>query len=137
MRGRKPSDTVPAPSPLADVPRPPSYLSKDAKAEWKRMASLLILDRRTLDVGDMPTFAAYCVAAGQLAEASRIIAREGMTYAGANGFPKRHPAVAILAEASKQVRQLGGELGLTPVSRSRAPMRAAEADDPDAMDLGL
>jgi P27 family predicted phage terminase small subunit len=136
MRGRKPSSTAPAPSPLADVPRPPSYLSKDAKLEWKRMAPLLILERRTLDVGDMPTFAAYCVAAGEVAEASRIIAAEGMTYSGASG-PKRHPAVAIRSDAMKQVRQLAGELGLTPVSRSRAPMRAAEADDPDAMDLGL
>ena len=136
MKGRKPSTTAPAPSPVLDVPRPPAWLSRDGKAEWKRVAPLLIHERRTLDVGDMATLAAYCTAAGEVAEASRVIAVEGMLYAGASG-PKRHPAVAIRAEAMKQVRQLAGELGLTPVSRSRAPMRAADAGGPEDEALSL
>ncbi len=136
MRGRKPSTTALAPTPVLDVPRPPAWLSKDAKAEWKRVAPILIHERRTLDVGDMATLGAYCTAAGEVAEASRVVATEGMIYVGASG-PKRHPAVAIRSEAMKQVRQLAGELGLTPVSRSRAPMRAATAEDEEAEALGL
>ena len=54
-----------------------------------------------------------------------------MTYLGASG-PKKHPACGILNDAQTALRQAAGELGLTPVSRSRPAMRdGAEGDDLD------
>ena len=136
MRGRKPAAIVGA-APMDELPKPPAWLGKDAKAEWCRVGPMLVTERKTLTMADLATFAAYCSAVGEVAEASRIIARDKMVFDGASG-PKRHPAVGIRSEAMTQMRLLAGELGLTPVSRSRPSIRddLGERDD-DAADLGL
>lgn len=122
MRGAKPFAIVPGSSPVREALDPPDWLSADALAEWDRVAPILIEERRTLTVTDIASLVNYCVAVGQAAEASRIITREGMTYMSKTG-PKKHPAVAIRSDAMTQARLLAGELGLTPVSRSRPSVR--------------
>jgi len=50
---------------------------------------------------------------------------------------KVDPVLVRAADRAMQTaRQIAGELGLTPVSRSRAVIRSAEAES-DADDLGL
>lgn len=134
MRGRKPSAIAPGSSPVNDVPAPPAWLSKDAKAEWERVAPILITERRTLTVADLSMLANYCTAVGQVAEAARIIGKEGLTFMSASG-PKKHPAVAIRSDGMTQARQIAGELGLTPASRSRPAMRDDNGDDVSDLDL--
>ena len=126
MRGAKPFTIVSGSSPVREPLDPPEWLSDDARAEWNRIAPILIEERRTLTVTDIASLANYCVAIGQAAEASRIIAAEGMTYQSKTG-PKKHPAVAIRSDAMTQARLLAGELGLTPVSRSRPAARQADS----------
>lgn len=126
MRGAKPFAIVPGSSPVRELLDPPDWLSTDARAEWDRVAPILIEERHTLTVTDIATLANYCVAVGRAAEAERIIATEGMIYQSKTG-PKKHPAVAISSDAQTQARLLAGELGLTPVSRSRPGARASEA----------
>ncbi|WP_234052687.1 MULTISPECIES: phage terminase small subunit P27 family [unclassified Xanthobacter] len=128
MRGARPGKIV-TPAPVTAVPPAPSWLSKEAKAEWKRVAPILVDERRTLTEADLPTLAAYCAAFGQLQEACRILASEGLTYRTEAGIPKPHPAAKLRHDAMTQLRQLGSELGLTPVSRSRPTMRDSEDDD--------
>lgn len=130
MRGARPQTINPGSSPVRGVLDPPDWLDADARAEWDRVAPILIEERRTLTVTDIATLVNYCVAVGQSAEASRIIAREGMTYM-AKGGPKKHPAVAIRSDAMTQARLLAGELGLTPVSRSRPAARSSGDDGQD------
>lgn len=137
MRGRK-AEIVPvcedAPD---DLPQPPEDLSPDALAEWNRTLPILLNERRTLSVADLPMFAAYCTASGMVTEARRIINKEGMTYMGASG-PKKHPAAAILSDAMTQVRQLAAELGLTPASRARPAIReGAELNSGNGNDSDL
>ena len=136
MRGRKPQSIVAGTSPVIEVPNPPSWLPKDAKAEWRRVARIVIVERQTLTVADMASFTNYCLAVGQAAEATRIIAREGLTFAAASG-PKKHPAVSIRSDAMTQARLLAAELGLTPVSRSRPAIRDDNRDDDDVSPLDL
>ncbi|RTL96149.1 phage terminase small subunit P27 family [Ancylobacter aquaticus] len=133
MRGRRPEtmQTVP----VLDVPKAPSWLDRDAKSEWKRIAPILSTDRRVLSLADLATLANYCAAVGQVAAAGRIIATEGIIFKSESG-PKKHPAVGIQQGAMMQARLLAGELGLTPTSRSRAALRDDPADDADN-DLGL
>lgn len=126
MRGAKPFAIVPGSSPVREALDPPDWLSPDALAEWDRVAPILIEERRTLTVTDIATLVNYCVAVGRAAEAERIIASEGMIYKSKTG-PKKHPAVAISSDAQTQARLLAGELGLTPVSRSRPGSRASDA----------
>lgn len=134
MRGRKPSTVTPGTSPMKSVPKAPNWLSRDAKAEWRRVAPILINERRTLTLADLAMLQNYCVAVAQVVEAARIISKEGLTFMSATG-PKKHPAVAIRSDGLTQARQIASELGLTPASRSRPLMR--HDDDEDASDLGL
>lgn len=135
MKGRKPASIKPGSSPVEKVPSPPVWLSKEGKAEWKRVSPILVDERRTLTKADLPTLAAYCEAVAQVQQATRVIEREGLTFMGQSG-PKKHPAVGIRHDAMTQVRQLGSELGLTPVSRSRPAMRNDDGPE-DASDLAL
>ncbi len=128
MKGRKPSEISPGSSPVVEVPRPPSWLSRDARAEWRRVAPIMIDERKVLTVPDMAQLAHYCAAVGEVAEASRLIGKEGLVFRSPSG-PKKHPAVAIRGEAMTQARRLAAELGLTPMSRSRAPMKERTNDD--------
>ncbi|MFG1202888.1 phage terminase small subunit P27 family [Xanthobacter aminoxidans] len=135
MRGRRPATVSPGTSPLNRAPPAPAWLSTVAKGEWRRACRILMEERRTLTAADLPTLAAYCAAVAQVQEATQILAREGLTFSGPQG-PKRHPAVGIRHDGMTQVRQLGGELGLTPMSRSRPGLRSD--DDPeDASGLDL
>lgn len=136
MRGRKPNGIVAGSHPVNKLPAPPKWLSKDAKAEWKRIAPIIIDERKTLTLADLAGFANYCCAVGEVSEASRIIAAEGMTYTGQSG-PKKHPAVSIRTNAMTQARLLAAELGLSPVSRSRPSIREDNENKDDAAALGV
>lgn len=128
MRGRRPASIAAGSSPVTDVPRPPSWLTKEAKAEWRKVAPILV-ERDVLTEGDLGALAAYCDAVGQLVAASAIIAAEGMVVAG-----KKHPLITTTVAARNQIRQLAAELGLTPISRSRPAVRDDAERDDDWMD---
>ncbi len=128
MRGIK-AEIPPADEPPRDgVPAPPDWLSDDARSEWLRVLPMLLNERRTLSLSDLPIFTNYCVAVGQVAEANRILKEEGMTFKGPSG-PKKHPALAILSDAMTQARQMATEMGLTPASRGRPGIKEG-ANDP-------
>jgi phage terminase, small subunit, putative, P27 family len=125
MRGRKPSTIVSGTSAVTDVPRPPSYMSRDAKAEWKRVARILVIERKTLTDADLATLENYCIATGTMREAHRLLTLEGLVTAEG----KKHPAHGILNNAQTTQRLCAAELGLTPVSRSRPAVRSEGNDD--------
>lgn len=127
MRGLKPATITPGTSPIVSVPPPPSYLSKEAKAEWRKVAPILILERKVLTVADMATLASYCIAAGMVIQLDREIQLNGTVLA--NG--KRNPASTALIQTMQMQLRAAGELGLTPASRSRASLGDAAADDED------
>ncbi|WP_341991857.1 phage terminase small subunit P27 family [Azorhizobium sp. AG788] len=129
MRGRK-ATSIPmtGDDPPDDMPEAPTWLSADARTEWDRVLPILLTERRTLTLADLASFANYCTAIGQVAEAARIIEREGLTFTGSSG-PKRHPAVAIRSDGMTQARQIAAELGLTPASRGRPAIRGGGGAD--------
>jgi P27 family predicted phage terminase small subunit len=133
MRGRKPELHADA-APIA-VPRPPAFLSKFAKAEWRRVAPVLT-ERRILTEADIGSLENYCIASGQVREMQHIIAREGSVIQTERGL-RAHPAVRIQADAMTRARLLAAELGLTPVSRNRPTVRNDIDDDDSASDLGI
>lgn len=131
VRGRKPSKLVPGSSPVKRVPTAPTYLPKDGKAEWRRVAPILIDERRTLTEADLATLESYCLAVGTMRAASRVLNAEGLMLNG-----KRHPAFGIMNAAQTTQRLCAAELGLTPVSRSRPSIREEEGnDDPSPLDF--
>jgi P27 family predicted phage terminase small subunit len=129
MRGTKPHLVVDNDA-VRTAPAAPTWLSKDAKAEWKRVMPILV-ERKILTVADLASFENYCVAIGTVREMERTLQIAGYTYETEGGSIKRHPAVAIQSDAMTRARLLAAELGLTPVSRSRPAIR----DDDDADSL--
>lgn len=131
MRGRKPAGIVAGTSPVTKVPPAPAWLSKDAKAEWRRVAPILVNERKVLTEADLGTLESYCIATGTVREAHRTLNRDGLVVAG-----KRHPAFGMMNAAQTTARLCAAELGLTPVSRSRPAIRE-ESNDSDFADLDL
>jgi len=134
MKGRKPELVADA-NALDGSTKPPTWLSKHAKAEWRRVAPILV-DRRILTDTDLTSLEHYCTAAGHVREMQKIIAREGSVVMTERG-PRAHPAVRIQADAMNRARLIGNELGLSPTSRNRPAIRTDQEDDDSASDLGV
>lgn len=126
MRGTKPTLVVDNGTVLRDI-KAPSWMSKDAKAEWRRVFPI-VRKRRILTTADLGSLENYCIALGTVREMERTLQAEGHVFFGESG-PKRHPAVAIQSDAMTRALRLASELGLTPVSRSRPAVRKEDDDD--------
>lgn len=120
LRGVKPP-VMQDPDPLASVPNAPAWLSKTAKAEWRRIMPLLV-ERRILTLADMGSVENYCVSIGRVREIEQLL------KAGIDAKLVRMQDAAI-----KTARQLAAELGLTPVSRSRPAIRDDDDDDDSSL----
>lgn len=136
MRGTKPHLVVDNGA-VRSTPRAPSWLSKEAATEWRRVVPILV-ERRILTRADLGSLENYCVAMGQVREMEGHLQRMGPVVktqrVGADGKSvtvslKRNPAVGIQADAMTRARLLAAELGLTPVSRSRPSIRDDDDDD--------
>ncbi|MBE7183435.1 MAG: phage terminase small subunit P27 family [Methylobacterium mesophilicum] len=118
LRGAKPTLQQDR-NPIATVSNAPSWLSADAKKEWRRIMPALV-ERKILTEADMGSVENYCVAVGRVREIEKLL-RKGID-------PK---LFRMQDQAIKTARQLAAELGLTPVSRSRPAMRDDEDSEED------
>lgn len=126
MRGRKPKNMKSDKAAIAAHLAPPKWLSKDAAAEWCRVMPILN-ERKILTEADIGGLENYCVATGMVREMERDIQEHGAIII-VEGTPKRNPAVGIQADAMTRARLLAAEMGLTPVSRSRASVGVSDDD---------
>lgn len=115
------------PRPDGVAPRMPAWLSKKAKAEWRRIVpELSVLGLLTRI--DLAALAAYCQSYAELEEATRTLDKEGRVCvwpildkqgAKIGEKLKSHPAVQQQRDAARLVKQFISEFGLTPASRTR------------------
>jgi len=152
MRGRKPKPThlkvlagnpgkrplnenEPKPRPIA--PKCPSWLDREAKKEWKRVAPALERLGLLTEV-DGAALAAYCQAYGTWVAAQKKIneyLKENgkLTYeytnkgGGTNEVPI--PEISIAEKALKQMKAFCTEFGLTPSSRGRLSLPEQGEED--------
>lgn len=99
------------------MPKMPTWLPAEAQAEWRRVLPIL-KEMGTVSAADQSIIASYCLAVADLQIASEILDRDGMTVPG-EGSLRPHPACGIQRHAMHAIRILGGELGLSPMSRGR------------------
>ncbi len=118
MRGRKPELATDRNALDAVIPAP-GWLSKHAKAEWRRVMPDLT-KRRILTAADLGSLESYCIATGRVRDIEKLL------HSGID--PK---LFRMQDQAMKTARQLAAELGLTPVSRSRPSIRDEGGDDDD------
>ena len=124
-RGVKPAIT-PATDPISATPKTPSYLSKEAKAEWRRVAPILIEERKVLTEADLSALENYVIAVATMRQAHKELHTTGLLIGG-----KRNPLSTILLQAQQQQLRAAGELGLTPAARNRAVIMDAADDEED------
>lgn len=138
MGGRKPKPVElkklegnPGKRPLPDVsklpkdekaPKAPSYLSKAAKAEWKRVASSL-WEMGLLNRLDVQSLAIYCQSYADMTAAQEVLNREGLTYEYTNKAGEKNimtrPEHYIVQACARTIKGFCTEFGMTPSSRSR------------------
>jgi P27 family predicted phage terminase small subunit len=120
------------------APNPPTWMSAEAKAEWKRVVpGLQRLD--LLKEEDRATLTAYCETWAQFVTATRMVNREGITTevvsVSASGSETvrtvAHPAVAIASRAGRELRGYAAQFGLSPSSEQALARGADDGDEDD------
>lgn len=141
MRGRKPLPIATrrlrgmpimphVPEPANAIPAPPADLDGEALVEWNRITPQL-LAAGLLTQLDLAAVLAYCQVFGRWRDAEQHVKRQGSIVKSPSGYPMMNPHLSVANKALNQLRQLAGELGLSPSSRTRIstpPARDAEQD---------
>jgi len=108
-------------TPKADKVKPPSWLSKEAKKEWKAIAPELIRLGLLTNI-DINALAVYCDAVAKYAEAAKRLDEEGIIveYTNARGATNlvRSPWTQIASQYATIIRQFLSEFGLSPSARA-------------------
>ena len=149
MKGRKPKPTnlkvlegnpgqrplnenEPKPKPVA--PKPPSWLRKEAKKEWKRVAPQLE-QLGLLTQIDMAVFAGYCQNYAKWKEAELFIEENGSTYEipkydkegeWVGAYYQQYPQVSQARQYMEQIIKICAEFGMTASSRGRIQVPGLE-----------
>lgn len=101
--------------------KPPSWLSKDAKAEYKRIVPLM--DKLPIAALDFASVAMYCDYFSKYKAASLAVETEGRTIiefdSQGNKKKKVNPEFTAMNDAARILRSVAGGLGLTIDSRMR------------------
>jgi P27 family predicted phage terminase small subunit len=122
---------------FAGAPTCPSWLTKQAKAEWKRVvAELAALDM--IRSVDSAALAAYCQSYARWRSAEEIVDAEGQTIqepvtnnaSDVVGYKvERHPATTIAKDALTQMLRAAALFGFDPSSRSHIHVPEAPKED--------
>ena len=110
------------------TPKPPTWLSREAAAEWNRVVpGLQRLD--ILKEEDRAALTAYCETWSVFVDATRTVQREGLTTTTAAGGIKPHPAVGIARTAGRELRSYAALFGLSPAAESALGAAPGPNDD--------
>lgn len=120
------------PRPATTMPRCPSHLTGEAKAEWRRVARVLH-ESGLLTQVDRAALAIYCQAWARWVKAEAQVARHGEVVKSAAGNVMQNPYLSIANRAMKQMQSMARELGMTPSARSQ--IRVQPLDEPSLADL--
>ena len=126
MRADRINENEPEPGPSKVTC--PRFLSKEAKAEWRRIAPELTR-LGLLTPLDRAAFAAYCQSYAHWVKAETLL-NKGILVKGAKGQIVASPLFWISTSASKMMLKFAVEFGLTPSSRSRLVGAAPGERDP-------
>lgn len=107
-------------------PKPPTWLSREAKAEWKRIVpGLSRLD--LLKEEDRAALATYCETWATYVEALRSVRAVGLTVENVTVYKDgtesrrtvKNPTLVVVETAATQLRGMAQEFGLTPAAEGK------------------
>ncbi|MFF2612681.1 phage terminase small subunit P27 family [Kitasatospora sp. NPDC058046] len=110
-------------------PNAPTWLTREAAAEWKRVVPGLAR-LGLLKPEDRAALGAYCEAWSQFVEATGVIKAEGLTIEARQGLLP-HPAVGIQRAAGRELRAWAAHFGLTPSTEQALARGADDGKDED------
>ena len=121
------------PKPRDGAPNCPTWLSAEAKAEWRRLVPELE-EIGLLSLVDRMALTTLCQAWAEFYEATKILEKEGRTFTTIAGYIVQHPAVAMQRSAWAGVKSFCSLFGLDPSSRSRMQL-PEKPKEPTAFEL--
>ncbi len=130
--GKRPiNHEEPKPPPIA--PKPPAWLHKEGKKEWKRLAPQLEKLGLLTQI-DAAAFTCYCECWAQYRDAVEFTHKHGTVYPiktndGEVKYLQQVPQVGIANQMAKQMRSLCAEFGMTPSSRGRMNVPGEKTPD--------
>lgn len=142
MRGRKPVPAhiralqtgKPVPQDRAEPPECPEWLEAEARAEWERLAPLLV--ERGVTALDQGLLATYCQTYARWQQAEADLSRDGLTIKGCdkqgNDFIRLNPVARHADNLAKQLKGLADKLGLNPEARHRMKQPEQTGDEMDS-----
>ena len=104
--------------PPVEAPKPPPMLDRTAKAEWRRVAKLLV-DLQMVSLLDRAALTVYCQGWSDFVSLTKQVQEEGHVVIGKSGDTKRNPALVSLIDARTSMMAAAVKLGLNPVDRAR------------------
>ncbi len=116
------------PKPIVAIPECPQHLVGPARTEWKR-ATVELATLKIISKVDRAALTAYCMAWGQLVQASNKLKKEGEVIISDKGGMYQNPWVAIRNRAMDQVVKISAEFGMTPASRARVKTEEPDAEE--------
>jgi P27 family predicted phage terminase small subunit len=115
------------PAKAPGIPDPPSFLTAEAKGEWRRIGAEAYR-LGLLSIVDERAFANYCQAFGRWLAAEKLIARMAkddpvnhglLVKSSSTGNMIKNPLLTIASVASSEMMKHACEFGFTPASRAR------------------
>lgn len=118
--------------PKANKLKPPKWLDKDGRKEWRAVAPELERLGLLTDV-DVSALAIYCDAVSRYAEATKMIQEEGAVVEHTNTADAtnlvRSPWVQVANQYATIIRQYLAEFGLSPSARASLAIKIAEDEE--------
>lgn len=126
---RKLNDAEPDFTEITDV-EPPEWLPDLAVEMWQTVMPEL-LAAKVLTVPDLHNVEAFCAAYAMWRDAEEHLKKYGIVIETEKSTIK-NPAVTVINEAKKQMREFGSLLGLDPSSRQRlvGPKKSEDKGNP-------
>jgi P27 family predicted phage terminase small subunit len=125
--GGRPVNTQ-EPKPTPKAPQVPTWLSPEAKQEWKRVVPEL--DRLgLLTLVDRSSLSAYCESWATFVKAQKDVTKRGVLVTGYRGSKVKNPSLQIARDAMQAIRGFAAEFGLTPSARTRLTIDEHDDDD--------
>lgn len=110
---------------LDAAPPAPAWLGELGREKWAEVAGMLVR-ANVLTGGDLHNLEAFCIAYQNARDAEADIRKNGITTGSKRKGFRKNPAVTVLNEAVKQLRDFGALLGLDPSSRDRLHVPGAQ-----------
>ncbi len=101
-------------------PKPPKWMDKEAKLEWRRLAKILFSKGLLTEV-DLSMFQAYCIWYGKFIDAAKKIKHD--VFETDSGYQASNPLISVANKYFDNMRKIATEFGMTPSSRSRLDIK--------------